>query len=41
MGQIRSHRIPRELLRIVELCEGLAAGLEALLSVGYVIRSYA
>jgi hypothetical protein len=32
---------PRIPLRIVELCGGLAIGLEALLRVGYAISSYA
>ncbi len=40
MGQIRSHRLPREPLRIVELRGGLATGLETLLIDGYAIRSY-
>ncbi len=40
MGQIRSHRLPRVALQIVELCRGLTTGLEALLRAGYAIRSY-
>ena len=41
MGQIRSHRLPRIPLLIVELCGGLATGLEALLRYGYAINPYA
>jgi hypothetical protein len=41
LGKIRSHRLPRIPLRIVELCGGLATGLEALLKACYAISSYA
>ena len=40
-GHICSHRLPRIPPRIVELCGGLATGLDALLRVGYAISSYA
>ena len=40
LGQIRSHRLYRAPLRVVELCGGLATGLEALLGAGYAIGSY-
>ena len=39
LGQIRSHRLPRIPLQIVELYGGLAIGLEALPKVGYAISS--
>ncbi len=40
LGQIRTHyKLPRIPLRIVELCEGLATGVEALLRNGYAISS--
>jgi len=41
LRHIRSHRLPRIPLRVVELCVGLATGLEALLRAGYAIGSYA
>ena len=41
LGQIRCHRLPRIPLRIVELCGGLATGLEALLRSSSPISSYA
>ena len=41
LGQLRPHRLPRTPLRVVELCGGLATGLEALHRTGYVSRSYA
>jgi len=34
LGHIRSHRLPRISLRILELCGGLATGLDALVRVG-------
>ena len=40
MGHIRPHRLPHTPLRIVELCGGLATGLEALLRADYAISSY-
>jgi len=36
-----TYRLPRILLRSMELCGGLATGLEALLRAGYAISSYA
>jgi hypothetical protein len=39
LGQIRSHRLPRKPLQTVELCGGLATGLEAILIAGYAICS--
>jgi hypothetical protein len=41
LGHIRSHRLPHTPLWIVELCGGLATGLEALLRASYAISSYA
>ena len=41
LGQICSYRLPRNPLRIMKFCGGLATGLEALLRVGYAISSYA
>ena len=41
LGQNRSHRLLIVPLRIVELCGGLASGLEALLRAGYAISSNA
>ena len=41
LGRVRSRRLPRNPLRIVELCGGLAIDLEALLKVGYTVNSYA
>jgi hypothetical protein len=40
MGQARSHRLHRDHLRVLELCGGLATGLEALLRDGYTIHCY-
>ena len=40
LGQVRSHHLPRDPLRIVELSGGLATGLAALLRSRYAIISY-
>ena len=41
MGILRPYHLPRRPLRIVDLCGGLATGLEALLKAGYAVTSYA
>jgi hypothetical protein len=41
LRETRPHRFPHVPLRVVELCGGLATGLEALLQAGYAIISYA
>ncbi len=41
MGHIRTRRLSQVPLLIVELCGGLATGLEAVLRAGYAINSYA
>ena len=41
LGQPRPYRLPRNPLRIVELCRGLSTGLEALPKAVYAINFYA